>query len=249
MDIDSYLSRIQVEELPRVDLAYLSTLQLAHLKTVPFENLDIHCGRDISLELGAVFEKVVVNKRGGFCYELNSLFHALLCEIGFNASIISARGTKAGGGFAPEFDHLALVVEIEGLSHLVDVGFGRFTISPLPIRMGVSLYDGVSEFQFSKSHGDYIEVSRLEDGVAVPEYIFSMVERDVSEFQHMSEYHQKSADSHFTQKKVISVLRDDGRITLSDTQLKISGRLGLHEESFEPSEFDQYLKKYFGVTI
>ena len=102
MDVSQYLARIQVDAPTRIDQASLAKLQLAHLKAVPFENLDIHYGKHITLDVDQFFEKIVVNKRGGFCYEINGLFHALLCELGFKAKIISACTSGADGGFAEE---------------------------------------------------------------------------------------------------------------------------------------------------
>jgi len=224
-------------------------LQKAHLKAIPFENLDIHYGREISLEIGRLFEKIVVSERGGFCYELNSLFHALLQKLGFMARIISARVAKENGGFSPEYDHLAIVVSINGLNYLVDVGFGHFAIKPLLIRPGVRSSDGIGEFQIMEFDRNYLEVSRVEDEVVIPEYMFSMVERKLTEFQNMCDYHQKSADSHFTRKKVVSILTDDGRITLTNTQLKISGLQGSQIENFGEDEFEKYLERYFGIRI
>lgn len=248
MDVNQYLAHIQVEQPVKADITSLTRLQLAHLKTVPFENLDIHYGKPISLETEDIFEKVVVNQRGGFCYELNGLFYALLREIGFNAKRVSARVAIEGGGFTPEYDHLAIVVSIDGLDYLTDVGFGRFAVVPLPIKSGTRIADGMGEFQIKAVDDQYFQVDRVENEVSAPEYIFSMTERNLSDFREMCEFHQQSADSHFTRKKLISILRDDGRITLTDTQLKISGRHSTQVKDFEPDDFENYLDKYFGIA-
>ena len=126
MDVEQYLARIKADAPISLDLASLAKLQLAHLKAVPFENLDIHYGKQITLDVARFFEKIVINKRGGFCYEINGLFHALLCELGFNAKIISACTSREDGGFAEEYNHLAIVVTIDNFDYLVDAGFGRF---------------------------------------------------------------------------------------------------------------------------
>lgn len=241
--------RIRVEKPLGTDLDSLTMLQKAHLKAIPFENLDIHYGREISLEIGNVFEKIVLSQRGGFCYELNSLFHALLRKLGFRARIISARVAKEDGGFTPEYDHLAIVVSIDALNYLVDVGFGHFALAPLLIFPGVKCSDGIGEFQIMEFDRNYLEVRKVEDEVAIPKYIFSLDERSITEFQNMCVYHQTSADSPFTQKKLISILTDDGRITLTNTQLKISRVEGAQVEDFGADEFEKYLERYFGIRI
>lgn len=112
------------------DVASLRTLQRAHLLAVPFENLDIHWKRPITIDTAKFYDKIVGENRGGFCYELNGAFNALLGSLGFNTRLISARvfnGTDRG----PEYDHAAIIVTIGGDEYLADVGFGAFTAEPL----------------------------------------------------------------------------------------------------------------------
>jgi N-hydroxyarylamine O-acetyltransferase len=80
LDVAAYLARIAYDDPVQPDWATLRALQLAHLRTVPFENLDIHLGRTILLEQDHLFHKIVRQRRGGFCYELNGLFAMLLRE-------------------------------------------------------------------------------------------------------------------------------------------------------------------------
>ncbi|MGH9603726.1 MAG: arylamine N-acetyltransferase family protein, partial [Terriglobales bacterium] len=82
MDTSAYLARIGSLPPLSPDPQSLSQLQLAHLMAVPFENLDVHLGREISLDEELFFDKVVRRRRGGFCYELNGLFAALLRQLG-----------------------------------------------------------------------------------------------------------------------------------------------------------------------
>jgi N-hydroxyarylamine O-acetyltransferase len=91
MNLNSYLKRIKISQLEKPDLSFLSKLQEQHLLTVPFENLDIHEGKKIVLEENRIFEKIVVNKRGGFCYELNGLFCWLLRSLNFSVSKVDSK--------------------------------------------------------------------------------------------------------------------------------------------------------------
>ena len=83
MDVTTYLSRIGYRGTRTPNADTLRALQLAHLQTIPFENLDIHLRRPILLDLERLFQKLVVLRRGGLCYELNGLFAALLRALGF----------------------------------------------------------------------------------------------------------------------------------------------------------------------
>ena len=89
--ISNYLNRIGFNRKPGVNIESLKALHKAHLFSVPFENLDIQNGVKLNLNTDHLFQKVVKNKRGGFCYELNSLFCWLLTEIGFDSRMVAAR--------------------------------------------------------------------------------------------------------------------------------------------------------------
>jgi N-hydroxyarylamine O-acetyltransferase len=110
-------------------LETLRGLHKKHLLSVPFENLDIHLGRPIVLSEEAFYEKIIRDHRGGFCYELNGSFAALLTRLGFKVTMLSARVASRSGGFSPEFDHMTLLVAFKG-RWLVDVGFGDSFTEP-----------------------------------------------------------------------------------------------------------------------
>jgi N-hydroxyarylamine O-acetyltransferase len=109
-DLPAYLQRLNYTGPLTSSAETLRALHQAHLLAVPFENLDIPLGRPIIPEEAALFRKIVEEGRGGFCYELNGLFAALLRELGFKVTLLSARVARAEGGFGPEFDHLTLLV-------------------------------------------------------------------------------------------------------------------------------------------
>jgi N-hydroxyarylamine O-acetyltransferase len=109
-NIQAYLERIDYHGSLEPTAETLRALHVAHLLAVPFENLNIGMGWPIVLDQAALFEKIVMRRRGGFCYELNGLFAALLRALGFDVTLLSAGVARAGGGFGPEFDHLTLQV-------------------------------------------------------------------------------------------------------------------------------------------
>ena len=133
MQINSYLKRINYKGELSPSLNVLKALQSAHLLNIPFENLDIHYGRKIELDLDEIFTKVMNNNRGGFCYELNGLFYQLLRALDFEVKMISAM-VHNGEAFGGEYDHLTLIVTIDGEEYLTEVGFGRFCSAPLPLK-------------------------------------------------------------------------------------------------------------------
>ena len=110
MNIPAYLSRLNYSTSVKPDAETLHGLQFAHLLNVPFENLDIGLKRPIQLSEEALWEKLIIRKRGGFCYELNSLFAWLLKQIGFDVTYLNARVFNREGNLGIDFDHLALLV-------------------------------------------------------------------------------------------------------------------------------------------
>jgi N-hydroxyarylamine O-acetyltransferase len=136
MDVRSYLSRIGYRGPTTPTAETLRDLQRAHLYSVPFENLDIGRKRRIFVEPEASTHKIVDERRGGFCYELNGAFAALLEALGFRVTLLSARVPCADGSDGPEFDHLCLRVDVEQ-SWLADVGFGDSFVEPLLLKAGL----------------------------------------------------------------------------------------------------------------
>src|SRR5262245_25561295 len=125
MNAAEYLERLAAPRPAAADEAALRALHRTHLLAVPFENLDLHLRRPLHLEPEALFQKVVRERRGGFCYELNGLFGWLLEALGFQVTRLSARVYSSAGVLGPEFDHLALRVDLGDRPFLCDVGFGE----------------------------------------------------------------------------------------------------------------------------
>jgi len=249
MDIDSYLKRINFQQEIAVTKEVLFNLQRAHLLAVPFENLDIHYGTKIKLDLDAIYTKIVIKRRGGFCYELNGLFFQLLKKIGFDVKIISARVAAKDGKYGPEYDHLTIIACVNNTNYLVDVGFGRFSYSPLEISLGVEIEDKFGTFNFDEYEGEYMRVNQVEKEELIPQYIFKSHSIDFAAFEEICTYYQTSPDSHFKQNKVISISTINGRITLSANQLKITKDGKEELIVFKEEEFEQKLMAYFDIRI
>ncbi|HDZ05683.1 hypothetical protein LCGC14_0066100 [marine sediment metagenome] len=249
MDLRAYLDRIDFHDPVIINRNVLYELQKKHLLNIPFENLDIHYGRKINLSVMDIYQKIIIDKRGGFCYELNGLFHQLLMRIGFNAKLISARVHSENGKYSPEYDHLAIIVNLENQDFLVDVGFGKFSLLPLRLETGKKIKDSFGQFQFKKHNADYYQINEIKNQELIPQYIFNLKERELSEFEERCIFHQTSEHSHFTKKKLISIARFDGRITLNNSQLKIT-RLEIEEvTNFAENQFETKLKQYFDIEI
>jgi N-hydroxyarylamine O-acetyltransferase len=113
MDVSSYLSRLGLDISGEPSPDQLRSLHQRHLLTVPFENLDIHRGVSISLDVGHILRKIIVSRRGGFCYELNGSFAWLLGNLGYKVTLLSAEVARKNGGFGIPFDHMVIRVDLD----------------------------------------------------------------------------------------------------------------------------------------
>ena len=248
--ISKYLKRINFINDPSVSKECLFELQKAHLLSVPFENLDIHNNKTIVLKYELLFDKVVKNKRGGFCYELNGLFFDLLTSIGFNAQLISGRVHNKQGSYGEEFDHMAIIVTINQSEYLVDVGFGKFTLEPLLLEQQNINTDALGDFCFTQFDQSYWLINEVIKSEYHPQYKFKKIKRNLSDFEDMCNFHQTSSLSHFTKSKLISILTTDGRTTLTNTTLKQSnGRKFSIVDIGSDLDFMVKLKQHFNIEI
>ncbi len=248
MDIRAYLHRIEYDGLTSPTLETLRALHYAHLLTVPFENLDIP-ERPIVLDEERFFDKIVRQRRGGFCYELNGLFATLLRELGFEVTLLSARVAKDKGATSAllEFDHLALRVDLDE-PLLADVGFGDSFLEPLRLQAGLEQEQSGGVYRLVVDGDIWRSERKAEDGWK-KEYLFTLRPRQLSEFAEMCRYHQTSPDSPFTRKKVCSRATPDGRITLSDRKL-IETRNGVRDErELSDEEWRSSLRELFGIVL
>ena len=246
MDIDAYLDRLGVARPAAPDLATLRHLQERHLAAVPFENLSSHLGEAVVLDEDALFGKIVGRQRGGFCYELNGLFAALLRALGFDAALHAAQVFRADGTLGPPLDHAAIVVSLDSRDWLVDVGFGRFARHPLPLSAVDAQLDADGEFLILDApHGDF---DVLLDGK--PQYRLERRPRPLADFVPMAWWQTTSPESHFTQSLTCSRPTSQGRVTLSGDRL-IETVDGVRNEVLLPSADAIHLayRVYFGMRL
>ncbi len=249
MNVAKYLNRINYYGKIELDLKTLGNLQKHHLLNVPFENLDIHSKTKIELDTENIYRKVVINKRGGICYELNGLFNELLKEIGFETKIVSGRVYDKDKGYGKEYDHLALVVCIGEKEYLVDVGFGEFVFFPLEMKLDKIQQDERGHYYLDKYDTEYWRVNKLKGGHSIPQYIFTKKPRKYDEFLEMCNYHQTSPVSHFTKDPFLGIPIEDGRISLVGKKLKITKTDKVEEREISEEEYKELLIKYFKFEL
>lgn len=218
MEKDKYLERIKYFDKVKADEECLIALHQNHLFYIPFENLDVYNGKGISLELENIYEKIVLNRRGGFCYELNYLFHWLLTELGFNSRMISARVINDDGEPGPEFDHMAIYIEGDR-SYLADVGFGDLFLKPLEFKTEEVQDDGRNFFKIRELGAESYLLLMSADGIQFKsEYLFNLKTRTIQDFIAPCIDKQVNPDSHFVKNRICTKFTPEGRWTIRNNQ-------------------------------
>ena len=246
MDIPRYLERIRYHGSLEPTLQTLQALHEAHLLAVPFENLDINLGREIVLNEASLWTKIVEHNRGGFCYELNGLFGLVLRALGFQVDMLSAAVAKSAGGFGPEFDHLTLLVHLEE-NWLADVGFGESFRQPLRLQAALAQPQNGGSYRLEREGVFWIYQEW--DGAWKPAYRFTLQPHTLSDFTAMCRYQQTSSESHFTQKRICSLAKRSGRITLSDQCLITTIEGERTERVLTDQEYQTVLAEQFGIFL
>ncbi|MFJ8437046.1 arylamine N-acetyltransferase [Kitasatospora sp. NPDC094019] len=254
--VAAYLARIGAERPARAGAAELARLQEAHLDAVPFENLSVHLDEPVVLEPEALLEKLVGRRRGGFCYELNGAFAALLRALGYRVELLAARvfdGAEPG----PPFDHLALRVEADGAARLVDVGFGRFARRPLRLDERGPQRDPAGVVTVTPVAGAATtgDLDVVLDGA--PQYRLDPRPYRLADFAPTCWWQTTSPDSHFTRATTCSrPTPDGGRITL--TSSRATGGTRLLRTAPDGSRTEELLdadaalgayRTHFGITL
>lgn len=250
MNVPAYLDRINYRGPLKADAETLRQLHLAHLRSVPFENLSIHAHERIVLNDEALFEKIVTRHRGGFCYELNGLFSALLRELGFEVTMLSAEVADQDGTSSAPFDHMTLMVTLNE-RWLADVGFGDSFIEPLLVDKRGAQVQSDRSYRIEPID-TYLVLQKLEQNSKEwkSEYRFTLTTYQYADYADRCLYHQTSPTSHFTQNRICSMLTLDGRISLSDKRFIVS-KDGLRNDYpvRDDEEYRALLREHFGIAM
>jgi N-hydroxyarylamine O-acetyltransferase len=207
MNVDAYLERIGYSGPVRRDLATLTALHRAHLRAIPYENLDVQLGRPVTIEREPIFEKIVVNRRGGWCYEMNGLFGWALGELGFK--VMRGAGSvmrEVRGGAEP--NHLVLKVDLAEGVYLADVGFGDGPRDPIRVVPGPFVSHGF-EFALSQQDGGWWRMHNHKAGGA-SSFDFDLKPADEAALAVTCARLQSAAGSPFVQNAVLQRHADKG---------------------------------------
>ena len=244
-DLDAYLARIGMK---REDVTHdetgLTALVRAHVGHIPFDDMDVW-GPGIcpSLSVEDLYNKVIVRKRGGYCFELNSLFRAFLRDLGFEVYCVMIHSVRGRDYVAPAL-HCAVIVTIDGMKYFTDVGYGG------PAPYGAVAFDGlVHHGFFLREEQGYMLLCDVQSGETVPAMLFRDAAAQPVDFITPNFYVSQDRPSIFRNRLMLNLRNDEGIFITNDNEFKIARPDGSHElRTLETmDELKQVLTTYYGI--
>lgn len=261
-DLGAYLRRIGWEGGRRADLATLRGVHLAHALSFPFENLDAVSGTAPSLAPGDLMAKLVRSRRGGYCYEQNTLLRLALEALGFTVSGLAGRVVLGTG--SPESrprTHMMLRVEVPGepRPYLADVGFGAVgaLLTPMPLVLGAESEGGGRRHRLTRlPHEGPLELWLLEahdprTAEWTGQYAFTLEPYTAQDFQVFNWYVATHPRSPFTRRPYLQRTMPDRHLSLDGTRFVQTGADGTvtEREITDEEEVRRLVGEELGITV
>lgn len=248
LQIEQIQQRLSIALPKQASLANIEIITRAMVNSLPFENLDVLAGKQIQDALEHVFEKSILNPRGGLCFELNALLLAILHHLNVPCYRIAAQ-MVVDGELRDEANHLALVAEISGKQYLVDIGDGRGIWGLLPLDGSYKHQQLGTSYKVVGIAPDKYQLQFEESGQTQVRYQFKDQPMQRGEFARARRFIESDPLSVFNKRMIVSRIQDNTRITLSETQLIISDLNHKKAQEYAEKEREQLLDQYFGIRL
>ena len=245
MNLEQYLQRIGYTGSLAPNLETLIAVHRAHLLEIPYENLDIHFGRKLELNPARAFQKIVLEHRGGWCYEMNGLLAWALQELGFDIELLAC----AVGQNNASANHLALKVNLEQ-PYLADAGFGNGILEPIPLIPGV-YHQQSRDFTLEQDGENWIFQIPSGSAAAVGNsFEFTLEPQKLLHFQDRCTYLQTSPESGFVRVVVAHRMTETGVQSLRGAILQtISHGIESSRTLENYADYDTALREVFDLHL
>lgn len=241
-DLQAYLKRIGLSEQElRCDRESLDRLIRAHLTCIPFENLDAWAwGKSPVLDMEGLFNKIILHRRGGWCFELNSLFNALLRALGFDSYMVAAHVMADREVMGPPF-HCCVVCSLGGEKYFCDVGYGG------AVPFGGLKFSGESGWGFHiEQAGLYTRL--VNESRAWTEILFKDVPVSPTELVSPNYYMAENPTSPFRTRLYLNLRLENGSVGLIEHEFKLKRGEQRLERYIESGEVAEILEEHFGIS-
>lgn len=247
-----YLQRLGFDAPPAPTLETLRQLQFRHTGVFPFENLTTLSGEPVLIDLPSIEQKVLHDGRGGYCYELNNLFLALLQALGFDARGISGRVVmgQPEGAWTARTHRLSLVT-LEGVRYITDVGFGGMVpTAPLLLDTPDEQLTPHEPYRI-EHHADGYTLRANVAGEWRPMYIFDLQRQEDIDYTVGNWYVSTHPESSFAKQLMVARTGEGWRRTLNNGSFAIH-RIGNESERRQitaVADLVRLLESEFGIRV
>lgn len=252
MDTQQVDRKIEVDEQKqfhnRVEVLDYYTQQF--MQHVPFENLDVQNGVPISTDLDDLYQKIIEQGRGGYCYEVNTFYAAYLESKGYETHFLPATIHTPDGGRSLEDSHMTLAVVIDGETYIADVGFGDLPVKAIHVTDdGHDTVKDVSGAYRAKRENDMILVQKWMDDAWQTKFEAKSQPQALHDFDDVLEYNQHDPESHFVNSVIVTMPTETGRVTMTQNNLTVTDKDGKHKTPVTPDNYQQLLQQHFGIDL
>lgn len=247
--VPPYLARLGVEGPTPADEGTLRRLVGRHVRSIPFENLDVQLGRPIELGLGHLVDKLVHARRGGYCFEQNALLAAVLGELGYAVTTLAARVRWNAVGPTPR-THMLLRVDLGDRPLLVDVGFGGFVpTEPLRLDARHPQTTDLGTFRLVDEGRFQVLQAAGTDGAFSDMYAFTDEPHTSVDYVAMNHFTSTHPSSRFRQHLVVARPTETERHALLDDEVIVRTREGTTRTKIPVDAVPGVLRERFGLEV
>lgn len=246
--LEAYLARIDYAGTLDPSLAVLQALHQAHATRIPFENIDVLRGKGIDLEPAALRQKLIADRRGGYCFEHNLLFAAVLQALGFDVTYLSARVRLGAVGVRPR-THMLLLVRFADARWVADVGFGSDgLLSPVPFEPAAESVQSLRSYRVVPEGGAW--VMQAKRGSAWSDlYAFTLDACERIDYEVLNHYTATHPRSIFRALLIAQLLAPDRRVALRNRALTVETADGITTRTLAEHEVLDELRRTFGLAL
>jgi N-hydroxyarylamine O-acetyltransferase len=221
-DLDAYFKRIGYSGGALPTLSTLQALHTLHTRAIPFENLNPLLGLPVRLDPSSLQQKIIHDRRGGYCYEQNLLFREALQSIGFRVSALAARVVwNVPDGTVLPRTHALLRIDLDGEFYIADVGFGGLTLTgPLRLEENIEQTTPHEPFRLLREKEELILQARL-GGSWRPLYRFTLHEQLLADYEMANWYVSCHPQSRFVNFLIAARPDRDRRYALLNNELTV----------------------------
>jgi N-hydroxyarylamine O-acetyltransferase len=252
IDLESYFARVDYRGARQASLESLRELQAAHALAIPFENIDVIRGLGVRLDLPSIEQKLVHEQRGGYCFEQNALFAAVLEQLGFRVTPLAARVRwQIPAAVAMPLTHMVLRVDLGGVPYLADVGFGGLTpTAPLRLNAEEPQATPHETFRVLRSRDAFMLQAQVESDWG-DVYRFTLEQQHPIDYELANWYTSRHPSSRFVQNLVVARPgRDRTRASLFNREFVVRRGAIADKRMIEtPEELLEVLANQFGLRF